>query len=224
MRVTAHNAQMYQGRYTSRHGLVYCRICGFYLEKLTTTSEIITTSGYSARFPSFGTPMPTTTVGQTSYSSGLSWNLGGSLSGTIGSSMLLCGTISGGVTFSNTQDRSISDVDVLLNTSGSNVKYEYPFNNLPYYWALKITDPPAISVNDAEFVQDWVWRVPESKDGETRSFQIRNTISPQYGSCHFYSSASDYVRHHWFWKDNALQGDSVFTVTLTPPKGQGRLS
>ena len=214
MRVTAHNDQMYQGNWTQKHGGVHSRLCGFYMEDLKSTTEIVT-NGQSAAFAAYGTPQPTTTVGSTAYTSGVSWSLGASVSGTVGTETFVSATINAGVTFSNSQSRSISDVDVLNTWSGSNVNYQYRFNNLPSYLAsIKISDPPYISVNNAEFYQDWIWYIPSTTDGSTERFSLRHTIAPQFGSCHFFSTGADFSRHSW---TDAVGGSSTFTVALTPP-------
>ena len=214
LRVTAHNDMMYQGNWTQKHGAVHSRLCGFYMEDMKSMSQIVT-NGQSAEFASYGTPQPTTTVSSTSYTSGISWSLGASVSGTGGSQNFISATINAGVTFSNSQTRSISDVDVLNTWSGSLVNYDYSFNNLPSYQpSIRISNPPYISVNNAEFYQDWVWHVPSTTDGSTENFYLTHTISPVFGSCHFFSTGADFRRHSW---DNAVSGGSSFTVALTPP-------
>jgi hypothetical protein len=214
LRVTAHNGQTYAGNWTQMHGGVHSRLCGFYMEDMKSTTEIVT-NGKIAEFAAYGTPQPGTTQGSTAYTSGVSWSLGVAVSGTAGTQNFVSATISAGVTFSNSEARSISDVDILNTWSGSTVNYEYKFNNLPHYLSsIKISDPPNISVNNAEFYQDWIWYIPSTTDGSTERFSIKHTIAPQFGSCHFFSSGADFVKHSW---SDAVNGSSSFTVGLTPP-------
>jgi len=215
--ITAHNEQMYAGNWTQKHGGVSTRLCGFYMEKLQVTTEILNTNFSAvsgAGFASGGNPVPTTTIGSTSYTSGFSWTLGGSITGQVGTNNSIGATVNAGITFSDSETRIISDLDIKNNWLGSTVNYTYVFNNLPYYQNLKIQVPALLYRTNAEFRQDWIWRLPNTSDHSAEKFVLKNTITPQYGSCHFFSSGADMVWHEWY---DAVQGNNYFTYTLTPP-------
>ena len=219
---TAHNSDMCpvdanDHRWTSKHGGVYCRLCGFYMtnfnvETVLTKSDKETKVGeYLANY----SPTPLTTQGSTSYSSGMSWSLGGEVAvggnaaGPNGSV-----TVTGGVTFSNSQSRTISDVEI-LNQSTSNVtKYEYKVNNLPYYQvgSISISVPPLVSVSNATLYSSWIWRVPSTTEQSTEKFFIGTKPTITYGSCHFYSSGADFKSHK-----NSPKMDEMQYAQVTPP-------
>ena len=227
MSVTAHNGMMYKGKWWlqgDRSSLT--ALCGFYMEKLGVKTEILTdtqTAANGASFASFGTPTPLTTIGKTTYSHGLSWYLNCAVTGEGGVEykdgvpipVLKAGaTLSGGVTYNNTQTRVVSDIEIHNNWTGATVDYSYIFNNLPTHNGTSdiIPDPPPVSVNDADFHQDWVWRVSSTTDNGQQAFVLKNTINPQMGSGWF-TSVNDHLSH---WSD-AVVGNSFFTVALTPP-------
>ena len=215
--VIAHNDQMYAGNWTQKHGGVSVRLCGFYMQKLQVTTDILNSdlnSVSGAGFAAGGTPVPATTIGKTSYTTGFSWSLGASVTGQVGSSNTIGATVSGGVTFSNSDTREISDLDVSNISLQSVAEYKYIFNNLPYYQNLKIHVPALLYISNAEFRQDWIWRLPHTNDYSTEKFILKNSIATEYGSCHFFSSGADMKWNDW---TDAVQGKSFFTYELTPP-------
>jgi len=224
MVVTAHNQSMYRGKWyvetdANKHTGYY--LCGYYMENLGVKTEILNSNQTvvsEASFASFGTPTPITTIGSVTYTHGLSWSLnytctGNPVEGTVS------GTYSGLLEYSNTQTKIINDVDTENNWIGSTVDYGYKFNNLPSYKAdqtIPITDPPPISINNAEFHQDWIWRVSSTTDNGQEQFVLKNAITPVYGSCYDdnVGLGRGVVRNHW---SDAVVGSPSFTVALTPP-------
>jgi hypothetical protein len=213
--IKANNNTMYAGRYTSKHGWVSVRLCGFYMKELNMKSTLKASSGQAAiTFPLSYTPTPKTTQGATSYSNGFSWNLGADVSvgadlkGPRGSV-----TVKGGVSFSNNESKQIQDIDIANNSSSEDAVFKYIANNLPKMSGLSITDPPEIAVSGAEFVQSWVWRVPSTKDYTTTKFTLSSTASVTYGSCHFISTAADYYQ-----TDHQVTTSSFFAELTAPSR------
>ena len=222
--IVALNRQMYGGKWTNTHGGVHVRLCGFYMTNLRTQSTIlytdykpVETATFAPVFANSTNPSPTTAIGSTTYTSGFTWSLGASLTGGINSGNgTFTGSINGGASFSNTSSRSIANLDVQNISKGSVVSYNYPFNNLPIYDVgdISITDPPSIAVSDAEFHQDWIWHVPQTKSSGNWQFVLETAIYPQYGSCHFFSTGADFRTNTW---DDAVQGNSYFRYQMTQP-------
>jgi hypothetical protein len=221
MVATAHNQSMYKGKWfietdAEKHTGYY--VCGFYMENLGVKTEILNGSQTvvnEASFASMGTPTPLTTIGSVNYTHGLSWSFAYTLTGNPVDGTV-SGTYSGSVEYSNTQTRIVSDIDTKNNWFGSTVDYSYKFNNLPHYTDNKtppITDPTPISINNAEFHMDWIWRVPSTTDNGQERFVLKNTITPVYGSC-WYESNAGFIQSHW---NDAVVGSPTFTVALTPP-------
>ena len=226
MVVTAHNQSMYKGKWfveTDPDKKAGYDLCGYYMENIGVKTELLhdnQTVVNEATFASFGTPTPVTTIGSVIYTHGLTWSLNYTCTGNQQVYGTVSGTYSGLVEYSNTQTRMINDVDTENRWIGSTVDYNYKFNNLPSYkdgQTPPITDPPPIAINNAEFQQDWVWRVSSTTDNGQQQFVLKTTITPVYGSCYDDNVGfigRDVVQSHW---SDAVVGSPSFTVALTPP-------
>ena len=223
---TAHNKDMCPvesstHNWVQEHGIwgwIKVRLCGFYLTRFNV--ETFLTNSKKERIGEFQanySPVPLTTQGSTTYSSGMSWNLGADIAAGVdakGPNGSI--TIKGGVSFSNSESRTISDVEILNQSTNNSAKYEYKVNNLPSYVVSKIaiSDPPLVSVSNATLFGSWIWRVPNTKDRGTDKFLIGTKPEITYGSCHFYTTGADLVRSQHnvdFGKD-----DTRYTA-ITPP-------
>jgi hypothetical protein len=221
--VTAHNRDVYAGNVTKKHAGVYVRRCGFYMMDMNMKADIVLADDDErvnpihipgSTFAAGGSPVPLTSQGATSYTSGFSWSLGASVGGKVNmSGPEVSSTYNGGVTFSNSSTRSISDVNITNNSNPPQTDFTYLFQNLPKYAAkVAITDPPLIAVNNATFYQDWVWRIPEAHDDfNGLAYSIFLTIGGHYGSCHFYTTTIDFRVSSTEIKTNAR------CFRLTPP-------
>lgn len=202
---TAHNATMCPvdestHRWTSRHGGVYCMLCGFYMTKFGVETSLCDNENSTTtigEFPTGYTPSPQTTQGSTSYTSGMNWGFGGDATfgmDTKGPSGSV--TVKGNLSFSNSQTRNIADVDILNQSNASAAKYVYVVNNLPEAEKSHITTPPLVSVSNATLFGSWIWRVPTTKNGSKDEFWLCTNLSDiEFGSCHLYSTALDFVSH-----------------------------
>lgn len=218
--IDAHNESMYTAKVPiyRKHGGFYVRYCGFYLTQLRTKTSLVGGDGKEVGgFAIDGEPLPATTIGSTTFSSSLNWGISAAITGGFSNGMAGIGfTLDGGVSFSSSIERSVSDVDVKNDWSGSSALYTYKINNLPKYNSrkIKITDPPAISVNNVEFLQSWVWRVPTTKDNDlSGGFSLTNEVNPVYGSCSFITTNADFISHTW---DDACTKNTG-TISLANP-------
>ncbi len=188
--VRVESGKMYKGNFTKMHGMVKARICGYYLRSLGFTAWMTDSNSLPIKNAVFiQTPVPETTVGATSYSTGTSFSLAGGL--TAGTKPGL--TYKAGVSFSNSQSHTISDANLLSKHKGADVHYDFVINNLPSYSPIKINNPPEVSTATAEFNTQWIWGVPTpDKDSKTQ-YKVNLLFSDySYGASYFYSSNVDY--------------------------------
>ncbi len=188
--VRVESAGMYSGNFTKMHGLVKARICGYYLRSLGFTAWMTDSNSLPVKNAVFiQTPVPETTVGATSYSTGTDFSLAGGL--TAGTKP--GATFKAGVSFSNSQSHTISDSYLLSKHKEADVHYDFVINNLPTYHALKISNPPEVSTSTAEFTTQWIWGIPTpDKDSKTQ-YKVNLLFSDySYGASYFYSSKADY--------------------------------
>ena len=222
---TAHNTKMCNKdpekyplhKWEQPHGAFDCHLCGFFLTRFSVETNLLSEGkAVVGSFPTGYTPTPQTTQGSTTYSSGMSWNLGADVAvgtknfSTIDGSV----TFKGGVTFSNSQTRTVSDVDIMNQSSDNQVIYSYKVNNLPTHVKGHVSDPPLVSVANATLYSSWIWRVAETKDRSDQAFYISTKPSLTYGSCHLYTSAADYHESRF---DINFSDMDVQRTKLTPP-------
>lgn len=215
--VTVHNSNMYNGKWTKKHGGVHARLCGYYMRSLKTTATLMTQKGTNVSnlaFPAGASPKPETTVNTTSYTNSLSWGLDATVSVGVDTKKVLSGTgtIGGGFEIGSSVTRNISDVNILKNSTNGVVEYTYEIQNLPKSASLT-KDPPIPEVCKADFSMyaSWVWYVPDAKDKSKDEYKINIGIVPIYGAYHWYSSAADYADYEF----NA--GNDSHTVCLIAP-------
>ena len=218
--IVAHNGNMYKGKWTSRHGGVYARLCGYYMSKLEFNTVFLDEDKKeftSVKFPAGQTPHPGTTVGSTSYTDGFSWAINGNISGgRSGNDKILTGDVGFEVGWNNSQTRDCQDVEITLNSTPSNIGYKYEINNLPTTAGLTV-DPkiPKVAVNDMDMYASWVWYVPSAKDYSEETYQLRMTVVPYYTAYHWYSTRADFATKGPY---AAISGDKrIETRALFPP-------
>jgi hypothetical protein len=69
--VTIPNSSWYKGKWTNKHGGVSVRLCAYFMKYFRISNTLTTPLTGTVAL----TPSPTTTVGQTSYTSGVSWHV-----------------------------------------------------------------------------------------------------------------------------------------------------
>lgn len=195
------SAGMYKGHFTKKHGGVHVRICGSYAKEFTIQSYIGDKDEKPVgQFVAGAMPNPTTTIGSTSYSTGISWNLGASVTGGVTSGRATAtATANTGVSVNNSTTRNISDLDILLDQKNNVATYTLQFNNLPHYKdPLKLTEPTEISTHTARLEHSYIVHLPDVKDNSTETHKMIVKITKlDYGACNFHSSKVDYHTHTW---------------------------
>jgi hypothetical protein len=216
-----HSGSMYKGRWNTRYKGSRVKQCGYYLSKATVETTLLDVNGSAiGEFPNGALPKPETTIGQTTYTSGFSWNLSGSVTGGLSAEgVVVSASISAGVSFDNSQTRTISDVDILNNSIGSKASYTYEINNLPKYsTSVNITAPPSIAISNAQFEQSWVWKVPSGSENwdnnGTKIFILKNKLAINYMSCWFLTTGLDIKYNHW---TDGISGTDSTNCNLVAP-------
>lgn len=219
--VTAHNGNMYKGQWTSMHGGVHARLCGFYMSNLQVNTTL--KGAKEVYFPAGQTPMPGTTIGQTSYTKGFDWGIKGDVTAGCRADGPY-GQISVGVNlnWSNSESRTLSDINIELNTTNSStetnpsVNYNFGIQNLPTSAgpANKKPDIPAVSRNDMTMDFSWVWYVPTANDYSEDQYSLEIYVNPTYKGYHWYSSAADFKRYTFSALDESRR---TFSCKLAVP-------
>ena len=212
------SSNMYIGKKRNRHGGCYVRYCGMYAKSLKTefipwnenTNKPYSTTDVILR----GKPTPESTNGHTSYttSSSFSLNTELSVSGSIGKedgkAKMGIGAeakIGAGWTWSESETRSISDMDIVNAYSTTNpydtiptskVGYNLVFNNLPRFrWSQQygIDEGNAqMFRSTAWFSGSWVWqKLNVADDSEERPIGIKVRTSATYGALSFVTTSAD---------------------------------
>ena len=193
--ITIANEKMYNG-YNS-HGHIssyskrksYTNICGYYMREMRVSYTLIDKYGDTVgEFPVKHSPTPLTTIGSTTYTSGFSWSLGAQI--RIGTDTALKSKpLIFNISYNNEAKRNIQDMDIRNSSSDQVAQYAFVLNNLPMYNTSGLTPrlpPPALSVNTGSYFQEFIWRVPTTKDGQgddTR-FSLFQEIEIDYGVCY----------------------------------------
>jgi hypothetical protein len=211
--VTIPNAQWYNGRWTNKHGGVYVRLCAFFMNNFKIRNYL--KGLQSGKTVTLHNTSPQTTVGQTVYTSGFSWSLEGSLTGgTQNGKPVATMTAKAGVTFSNTQSRTVSDVDIANLSGGTEAAWSIKFNNLAYFESNSIKEPALPSRSTQLLYTDWVWRVQGTADNSTGSpfsNMVINLTDTTWGGSKFYSGKADFGTTTFKpWID-------AQAVSITPP-------
>lgn len=211
---TVHNADMYNGQWVKKHGGVKSHLCGFYLGTFDIQAALYNEQMQpftNVSFPAGASPVPETTVGATTYTSGFSWGLNGSITGgvTAGNPTATM-TIGGNVGWNNSTSRQISDLNIEKKTPNGIVNHTITVNNLP---SKGHYDVPSIAKSDLTINQTWVWHIPSTRDNSTETFAMQVQLVPTYKGYHWYSSKADFAERTFTIEDN----DLTFTAKLIAP-------
>lgn len=219
--ILAHNGDMYNGKWTEKHGGVISHLCGFYMSKLDLYASI-NAGGKQVRFPAGKLPTPETTIKQTTYTSGFSWTIGGGVTGKVdvGTTGVSGGgqlTINGSCSWNNSMSRTLSDLDITrLTNSKCDIHWEYTFNNLPRTAnGKKCLDVPNVARGDFQNYLTWIWWVKDIDKDDVSDFTATFKVVPEYKSYRWFSSAADFKTKAW--TDGVKDDDKEFTVTLCRP-------
>lgn len=114
---------------------------------------------------------PLTTTGSSSYTTELSWNLGGNVG--IGADGPSAG-ISGGVTFGSSWTTEIPDLSLAANTDGENPNWTYSGYSPAAHgrWNYEHDSAKNIQQNDCQVNHTWIWCVPHASEVYTLTSDV----------------------------------------------------
>lgn len=197
--VTVTNDKMYQGymkqlfRDDVKKLQTTTHICGFYLREIRVRYELVDKDGKNVgEFPTGHSPTPLTTVGSTTYTTGFSWSLGAQI--RIGSDTLKASPLIWNIAYNNEAKRNIQDMDVRNSSTGQTAQYAFTLNNLPSSNSedgfIPKLPPPPLSISTNTYAQEFIWRVPETKDGQgdNIAFTLYQYVEVDYGICYSLTS------------------------------------
>jgi hypothetical protein len=200
--------------------------------EISNTCAVNGTGDFSGFQASTLQPSPETVNGVNSYTSGYSWNIGGSLTAklasqsgttpsgpTSGTSKGIGATLTGGVTFANSKTWSVSNVSVYFQGDGQKTTaWKLSYAPLPQ-WKIgyRITDPVSAAVNTQMLYADWIWYVPKTNgfgDGDTDGkIALQTSINGSVWTC-AYVVANVFHLADYTVKDENVQD---YQVSIIPP-------
>ena len=147
---------------------------------------------------------PGSTNGSTSFTTGISWSLGGSVG--VGST-----GVSAGVDFSKSWTTNIPDLGIEQNNSGSSPRWKYVGNSPEAHarWFYEHDNAASILQNTCTVNNVWIWRQPNPSGAYTLSSSVNvQTEILAYRTKGLWWSGSTYFR-----QDN----EHSYDIRLTPP-------
>jgi hypothetical protein len=151
---------------------------GWYMDNI----EIDTTmQGYDDNAAAVGMLQsnPETANNVETVTSGVSFTIGGDVGV---SSTGPSGKISGGVTINNSKTISVKDCEVVnkSNDRTNNAHWNYIFkrcNTIGYMLYAALTDPPKLSVNSFQPVNQWIWRTAAEVRNKKTPMHVKLTVN-----------------------------------------------
>lgn len=144
------------------------RCCGFYLKGLKMNAVLCDAEG--RQVGTFRqTPVPVTSTGSTTHTSGFDFSLSGGFSGITGAVPTLNGTIG----YSKSSAAEISDLTVSnTHDNQGTVSFAYSVQNLP---KKGDTYPPAVAVHTLDLPSAWIWFVPKASGDQ--EYTVKMSLS-----------------------------------------------
>jgi hypothetical protein len=178
--ITNPNGEWYRGIWTTNHAWGFKNhLCAGYRKQFSIRNTITNAGSRTVSFA--GATVPGTTVGETSYTTGMSWNLGGAMSGGFnGDNPTGSITVNGGVSFTDTRTRTISDVDILNRSSDPAAAWEVDFNNLARAHQDSVVAPAAAARTTHQLETEWIWRVEGMADNDADTKFTMNISVPPF--------------------------------------------
>jgi len=233
------SAGMWKGKGDNRHGGVHVRWVGAYATNFFAEAHLREhnadwyqdTSDHII-FPSGGYPSPSTTVGQTTYNKSNSFSLdmsqtvgGESKSGTGSGGASSESSKNGSLSFSEgwkweqSESRTISDVDVINETTRGNwARWRLQFNNLPKYKSSSISFDIGNNVaarGTMDLHTSWLWYDKNGKDNQDRTpYDLCIWLRGDYQHQNFTSTGADLIKKDWSWGQTfTIQLPKIVNVT-----------
>jgi hypothetical protein len=167
---------------------------------------------------------PQNAVGVTQITSGIDWNIGGSVGFGVGTKEGVEGTgsLSGGVTIQHSSTVSVSDCEVINNSGDkvNNAKWSYLFPRRCQAWAsgplyASLEPPSLLQHTTFQPVNQWIWNFsPEVRDNLT-NYSFRSTFQDTV-----ILSRGDGCRFPWVVNPpihSTYGGPQTFTIPLSFP-------
>jgi hypothetical protein len=176
--ITNPNADWYELQTFSHSAGFKNHVAAWYRKRFQINNTIQAGNGYTVTIND--TTHPDTTVNKTTYTKGMTWNIGGSITGgTQNGDPLVTATVTAGATFSNTETREISDLDIENLRSGNTASWALQFNNLASAHHDNVNPPASSARASVELATTWVWRVEGTQNNDKTSSFIMTVDIPQ---------------------------------------------
>ena len=184
--MVAHNAPLFSTR-SIYHGGVETYYHAFYMRDFRYRFSLIgpdgnpCSSSYDVVFEHY--PVPETTQGQTSYTSGFSKALNVSGNAGVANGKFTGGiTVGGTWTWSDSQTRQMSDtrVELVTDATTKSILWSNHIENLQEDDDVNKA-VPAIARTDQRWESSWCWHVKGLKDGDKTRFCLRVEMLPYFG-------------------------------------------
>lgn len=215
MTTSVANEGMWKGKGDNRHGGVHVRWCGWYgtdfWVKSSLSEDAFAKYGWASgsfadniEFTAQGKPSPSTTTGQTTYTKSHTFNISGSL--TLGAQtgeqngkpvalVNASAGVSAGWSWTKSETRNISDIDIQNTTEGNVASWKVIFNNLPKYSNSKITYDIGNSLafrSTIDLVSSWLWYDPTGKDNDDKApYKLVTMVGADYEMQSFITTGAD---------------------------------
>jgi hypothetical protein len=149
--------------YQSQWGVGKTDVRGFFLRSYQVDISIVDSNGAEVASLFQKAPIPSTTIGSTTYTSGVTWDFNAALSGGIKDGNL---TSDAGFSYNSSSTRSVKDVSITnLSNSAGKVSYKLEIKNLPkdsYHGSV-----PEVAINTLDFHSGWVWQIDNTAENDT---------------------------------------------------------
>ncbi len=147
----------------TQYGIDYFDVKGFFLKGYQIETSLTDLSGNEIAPVFQKAPSPSTTIGATTYTSGVTWKFDAALSGGLKDRNL---TSSAGFSYDSSRSRTVKDVSITnLSSSSGTVSYKLTVNNLPkdaYHGSV-----PEIAINTFDFHCGWIWQIDNTAENDT---------------------------------------------------------
>lgn len=220
MAASAANENMYKGMASTWKWKYFCvthRI-GYICTDFTVESSLKEKDGETTvaniLFPASGSPLPETTVGSTSYTSGSQFSIGGDAGWSQEEGFN--GGVNMGASWSSSQSRSISDVDIQNLTSSVSPKWKLNFNNIPYYSdECKFKEHNGVTAfrSTQYLYAQWVWYEPDAPDDSSQDVRyLRVDGNINHKAMSFFTTRADLDTKNYITNfTHKFQLDPIYT-------------
>jgi len=193
------NENVYAGYHNEEFWGTHCHWDGPCMTDLNYSCMVIDgNDSTTGRVPFFteGYPKPGTTEGSTTYTTGFSYDIGGSATGGYSTEKggQGCATFNFGLGWSDSESETVPDIKIhaLANSGDGKAAWKYEFTNvIKYKSGSSFTTGSTICVSTAEFGQSWGWYSKGTADCTNNSLgQLYVVTNPNYGCAWYLAQGS----------------------------------